>query len=335
MTASSANAPASQGRIALLGAPIEVGASRRGALMGPAGLRTAGLVSVLESLGYTVSDHGDILPRDLTPVDGPAPANARFYNEIAAWMRTLSARAYEIARSGDTPIFLGGDHSLSMGSVNGVARHWQEQGRKLFVLWLDAHADFNSPDTSPSGNMHGMPLAMAFGADNLESKVNDPRGATLDYWEQIKNVGIPGPKINPEDLVYIAVRDLEKAENYFINKYNINFIEVEEVKKKGPVEAAHRALAMLDHCDLIYISFDVDSIDSRFSTGTGTPVPNGLTVEEAKLLNAELCKDAKVCAYEIVEVNPTLDTENRMAESAFEILEASAKSIEARPVLAE
>ncbi|RYE72593.1 MAG: arginase, partial [Hyphomicrobiales bacterium] len=116
MTASFA--PASQGRIALLGAPIEVGASRRGALMGPAGLRTAGLVGVLESLGYAVSDHGDILPRDLTPVDGPAPANARFYNEIAAWMRALSARAYELARSGDTPIFLGGDHSLSMGSVN-------------------------------------------------------------------------------------------------------------------------------------------------------------------------------------------------------------------------
>jgi arginase len=144
-----------------------------------------------------------------------------------------------------------------------------------------------------------------------------------------------GAKIYPEDLVYIAVRDFEKPENYLINKYNINFIEVEDVKKLGAENIAHKALKMLEHCDLIYVSFDVDSIDSRFSTGTGTPVPNGLTVEEAKVLNAELCKDPRVCAWEIVEVNPTLDTENRMAESAFEILEASAKSIETRPVLAE
>ncbi len=183
--------------------------------------------------------------------------------------------------------------------------------------------------------MHGMPVAMACGFDNFECKVNDPRGETLDYWEQIKNVGMPGPKINPEDLVYIAVRDLEKAENYLLNKYNINFIEVEDVRKSGAEQVAKNALKMLDHCDLIYVSFDVDSIDSRFSTGTGTPVPNGITVEEAKTLNAELCKHPNVCAWEIVEVNPTLDTENRMAESAFEIMEASAKSIMARPVMAE
>ena len=181
--------------------------------------------------------------------------------------------------------------------------------------------------------MHGMPLAMALDIDNLECKVNDPRGETLDYWEQIKNVGLQGAKIYPEDLVYIAVRDFEKPENYLINKYNINFIEVEDVKKLGADNIAHKALKMLEHCDLIYVSFDVDSIDSRFSTGTGTPVPNGLTVEEAKVLNAELCKNPRVCAWEIVEVNPTLDTENRMAESAFEILEASAKSIEERPAL--
>ena len=142
-----------------------------------------------------------------------------------------------------------------------------------------------------------------------------------------------GPKITPEDLVYIAVRDLEKPENYLLNKYNINFIEVEEVKKFGAATMAGKALEMLNHCDVIYVSFDVDSIDSRFSTGTGTPVPNGLTVEEAKVLNAELCKDPKVCAWEIVEINPTLDTENRMAESAFEIMEASAKSIVGRAVM--
>jgi arginase len=180
-----------------------------------------------------------------------------------------------------------------------------------------------------------MALAMACGIDNLECKVNDPRGETLEYWEQLKSVGMPGPKIYPEDIVYIAVRDLEKPENYLLNKYNINFIETEDVKKLGPAVIAKKALEMLDHCDMIYVSFDVDSIDSRVSTGTGTPVPNGLTVEEAKILNSELGKDPKVCAWEIVEVNPTLDTENRMAESAFEILEATAKAIVNRPVLAE
>jgi arginase len=146
---------------------------------------------------------------------------------------------------------------------------------------------------------------------------------------------VAGPKIYPEDIVFISVRDFEKPENYLINKHNINFIETEDVKKLGAVKIAEKALQMLDHCDMIYVSFDVDSMDSRISTGTGTPVPNGLTVDEAKVLNEELGKSHKVCAWEIVEVNPTLDTENRMAESAFEILEATAKAIMARPVMAE
>jgi arginase len=134
--------------------------------------------------------------------------------------------------------------------------------------------------------------------------------------------------------VYIAVRDLEKAENYLINKYNINFVEAEEVRRHGPVQVAAKVLEMLDHCDMLYVSFDVDSLDSRISTGTGTPVPNGLSVEEAKWLNVELAKSPKLVAWEIVEVNPTLDTENRMAENAFEILEATAQTIINQPVLA-
>ncbi len=203
------------------------------------------------------------------------------------------------------------------------------------MVWIDAHADIHTPYTTPSGNMHGMTLAMACDIDNLECKVNDPKGETIEYWEQIMSVGIPGAKIYPEDIVYISVRDLEKPENYLVNKYGMGFITTEEVKKMGAVKAAEDTLKMLDHCDLIYVSFDVDSIDSRFSTGTGTPVPNGLTIEEAKILNVELAKSPKLCAWEIAEINPTLDTENRMAESAFEILEATAKSIVNRPVLAD
>jgi arginase len=231
------------------------------------------------------------------------------------------------------PLIMAGDHSTAYVTIAGIKKAHPK--KRLCVIWIDEHDDLHTPFTTTSGNMNGMPVSMACGFDNFECKVNDPRGETLDYWEQIKNVGIPGPKINPEDLVYIAVRDLEKAENYLLNKYNINFIEVEDVRKSGAEKVAQNALKMLDHCDLIYVSFDVDSIDSRFSTGTGTPVPNGITVEEAKTLNAELCKHPSVCAWEIVEVNPTLDTENRMAESAFEIMEASAKSSMARPVMAE
>ncbi len=143
-------------RIALLGVPVEVGASQRGALMGPAALRTAGLGALLENLGFSVEDHGDISALDLVRADDAPPPNARHYCEIGAWVRAVSARAYELARSGAIPVFLGGDHSLSMGSVNGVARHWHEQGRELFVLWLDAHADYNTPATTVSGHMHGM-----------------------------------------------------------------------------------------------------------------------------------------------------------------------------------
>ncbi|HNP95182.1 MAG TPA: arginase, partial [Cyclobacteriaceae bacterium] len=219
------------------------------------------------------------------------------------------------------------------GTIAGIKK--ANPKKRLGVIWIDAHADIHTPYTTPSGNMHGMPVAMACDIDNLECKINDPKSETIEYWEQIKNVGIPGAKTNPDDFVYIAVRDLEKPENYLINKYGMGFITTEEVKKMGAAKAAEEALKILEHCELIYVSFDVDSIDSRFSTGTGTPVPNGLTVDEAKMLNQELAKSPKLCAWEIVEVNPTLDTENRMAESAFEIMETTARTIAARPVVAE
>jgi arginase len=264
--------------------------------------------------------------------DGAKHAYAKFIDGVLIMEERVCLEIYETLWEEDFPIIIAGDHSTAYGSISGIKK--ANPNARLGVIWIDAHADIHTPYTTPSGNMHGMPLSMACGIDNLECKVNDPRGETVEYWEQLKNVGMPGPKIYPEDIVYIGVRDLEKPENYLINKHNINFIEIEDVKKFGAAEIAKRTLAMLDHCDLLYISFDVDSMDSRISSGTGTPVPNGLTVDEAKALNVELAKDPKVCAWEIVEVNPTLDTENRMAESAFEILEATATSIVGRPVTA-
>ena len=309
----------------------EIGAGTRGASLGVEAIKIASLD--LNSDFFKQYESVEVENVNELLFDGAKHAYAKFIDGVMIMEERVCLEVYETIWEENFPLIIAGDHCTAYGSIAGIKK--ADPKVRLGVIWIDAHADIHTPFTTPSGNMHGMALSMACGIDNLECKVNDPRGETLEYWEQIKNVGIPGPKVYPEDIVYIGVRDLEKPENYLINKYNINFIETEDIKKLGPVKIAERALQMLDHCDLIYISFDVDTLDSRISTGTGTPVPNGLTVDEAKTLNSELAKNNKVCAWEIVEVNPTLDTENRMAESAFEILDATAKSIVNRPVLAE
>ncbi len=309
----------------------EIGAGTRGASLGVEAMKIASLD--LNSDFFKTYDSIEVENVNELLFDGAKHSYAKFIDGVLIMEERVCLEVYEQLFDEYFPIIMAGDHSTSYGTIAGIKKAHPKS--RLGVIWIDAHADIHTPFTTPSGNMHGMALAMACGIDNFECKVNDPRGETLDYWEQIKNVGMPGPKIYPEDIVYIAVRDLEKPENYLINKYNINFIEVEDVKKLGSAKIAERALQMLDHCDYIYVSFDVDSMDSRISTGTGTPVPNGLAVDEAKSLNVELAKSPKLIAWEIVEVNPTLDTENRMAESAFEIVEATAKAIVGRPVLAE
>ena len=309
----------------------EIGAGTRGASLGVEAMKIASLD--LSSDFFKKYESVEVENVNELLFDGAKHSYAKFIDGVMIMEERVALEVYETIWDDFFPIIMAGDHSTAYGTIAGIKKAHPKA--RVGVIWIDAHADIHTPFTTPSGNMHGMALAMACGIDNFECKVNDPRGETLDYWEQIKNVGMQGPKIYPEDIVYIAVRDLEKPENYLINKYNINFIEVEDIKKLGSAKIAQKALQMLDHCDLIYVSFDVDSMDSRISTGTGTPVPNGLTVDEAKELNVELAKSPKVCAWEIVEVNPTLDTENRMAESAFEIVEATAKSIVGRPVLAE
>lgn len=309
----------------------EIGAGTRGASLGVEAIKIASL-----DMGSDFfKQHESVEVENVNELlfDGAKHAYAKFIDGVMIMEERVCLEVYETIWNENFPLVIAGDHCTAYGTIAGIKK--ADPKVRLGVIWIDAHADIHTPFTTPSGNMHGMALSMACGIDNLECKVNDPRGETLEYWEQIKNVGIPGPKVYPEDIVYIGVRDLEKPENYLINKYNINFIETEDIKKLGAAKVAQNALEMLAHCDMIYVSFDVDTLDSRISTGTGTPVPNGLTVEEAKVLNAELARNTKVCAWEIVEVNPTLDTENRMAESAFEILEATAQSIINRPVLAE
>jgi len=223
------------------------------------------------------------------------------------------------------PIILAGDHSTAAGTIMGIKAAHPE--KKLGVIWIDAHADLHTPFTTPSGNMHGMPLAMAAQLDNLDCQVNQPSEETISFWEKIKKIGGESPKIDPKDIVFISVRDTEKPEDVLIQKYGIKNFTTSEVRELGVKSVAQLALEILKDCDQIYISFDVDSLDSSISVGTGTPVPNGLSLEEAIQLNAELIKDKRVCCWEIVEVNPTLDTENTMAEAAFEVLEITANSL--------
>ena len=223
------------------------------------------------------------------------------------------------------PIVLAGDHSTAAGTICGIKQAHPD--KRLGVIWIDAHGDLHSPYTSPSGNMHGMPLAMVTATDNETQEVNDVEEETEALWERIKRIGGNGPKINLGDIVFIGVRDTEAPEDYLIETHGIKNFKTEEVNQKGVSQVAQEALNMLKDCDQVYISFDVDSLDTSVSTGTGTPVPNGLSMQQAMDLNIELIKDKRVCCWEIVEVNPTLDTENRMADVAFEILENTTESL--------
>ena len=194
---------------------------------------------------------------------------------------------------------------------------------KLGVIWIDAHADLHTPYTTPSGNVHGMPLAITLGEDNKDCAVHELDDETRTYWEKLKNIGKVSPKVLPEDVVLISARDYEKEEQYVIDKHNIKLITTKEVRMKGPENIVRSVTRHLDDCTDIYISFDVDSLDSSISRGTGTPVGNGLREREVEDLISKFMHNRKVCCFEITEVNPTLDKENLMAEIAFNILQRS------------
>jgi len=251
------------------------------------------------------------------------------YAKRISGVLTMAERiAEEVARTlvnKEFPIILGGDHSCSAGTVAGIKKAFPKS--RLGVIWIDAHSDIHSPYTTPSGNLHGMPLAIALDEDNIDSRINKPDQETINYWYQLKNVANIAPKIRYSDLVYIAMRDAEAPEQFLLKKHKVKNFPTLEVRRRGVERVAIDALKHLEQCDLIYISFDVDSLDASVSKGTGTPVPNGLTAREAGNLVARLMTSSKVCCFEMVEVNPTLDKENRMAENAFEILLRATNSL--------
>jgi arginase len=219
------------------------------------------------------------------------------------------------------PVVLSGDHSNAGGTIAGIKI--AKPKSKLGVIWIDAHADLHTPYTTPSGNMHGMPLATAIAEDNLESKVHDIDDVTKKYWNQLKSIGKISQKVLPEDIVFISLRDFEKEEKAIIEKHGIKVIPTSEVRRNGAENVSRKVLRYLSDCTDIYVSFDVDSLDSTISKGTGTPVGNGLREREAEDLISKFMQNRKVCCFEITEVNPTLDKENLMAEIAFNILQRS------------
>ena len=290
--------------IALLGVPIEIGASQAGTLMGPAALRTAGIARVLEQLGFCVEDHGDLAISAVTS-DGPPPANAKFYDEVKTWIRSLSERAFWLARSGAIPIFMGGDHSLSMGSVNGVARYWREQERPLFVLWLDAHADYNTPDTTLTGNMHGMSAAFLCGEPGLDGLLGNLARAS----------------IGPDQLDLFGIRSIDPLEKELVRDRRIAVADMRAIDEFGVAVLIRRVIERVKARNgVLHVSFDVDFLDPAVAPGVGTTVPGGATYREAHLIMELLHDSGLVRSVDIVELNPFLDERGRTARVAVELL---------------
>lgn len=297
----------------------EIGAGTRGASLGVDALKIAALDFMSN---FFVNFPSEVVETEnnllYEPIESPYAKRIR---GVKTMYERVAKAVEQNIRSGLFPLVLAGDHSSAGGTIAGI-RMAKSQNR-LGVVWIDAHADIHSPFTTPSGNMHGMPLAVSLAEDNLDCQIHQPDEATLKVWNELKSLGGICPKIEPEDLVYIALRDLEKEEDHILKKLGIKIIPVSEVRKKGVEHVVRQTLLSLKHCDDIYVSFDVDSLDSSISRGTGTPVPNGLREREAEDLLASLMQNHKICCFEITEVNPTLDKENLMAEIAFNILQRS------------
>ncbi|MFN8114533.1 MAG: arginase [Bacteroidia bacterium] len=309
--------------IKLIEVKSEIGAGTRGASMGVDAIKIAALdfgsnfFKKFKAVEVQNENHLLLEPvvNDYAKrIKGIHTLNERLANEIK---KTLS--------SDEVPIVLAGDHSSALGTITGIKMAFPK--KRIGVIWIDAHADLHTPYTTPSGNMHGMPIACVLGEDNKERQQNKPDDETIEYWEKLKNLGGITPKIHYNDLVYIALRDFEPQEDFLIKKHKVRVFNLQEIRKKAVERVAIESLNYLDHCDLIYVSFDVDSMDSRISSGTGTPVPNGITEKEAGNLIYYIMRSKKIVCFEMVEINPTLDKENLMAENAFEILQKATNQL--------
>ena len=305
--------------IKIIEVPSEIGAGTRGASLGIEAIKIAALDFMSNFFIHFPSEKVAVENKLLyEPIESPY---AKRIKGIAAMYEKVSKAVADSVKNNFFPMVISGDHSIAGATIAGIKI--AKPKSKLGVIWIDAHADLHTPYTTPSGNMHGMPLAIAINEDNLESAVHEPDTETVKQWNYLKNIGKIAPKVLPEDIVYISLRDFEKEEKHLIEKYGIKMITTKEVRSKGPENIVRAVTRYLSDCTDLYISLDVDSLDSSISKGTGTPVSNGLKEREAEDLISKLMQSRKVCCFEITEVNPTLDKENLMAEIAFNILQRS------------
>ena len=296
-----------QQTVTVIGFPMDLGSGRRGVDMGPSALRIAGLENKLEQLGYNVEDTGDI---DIEIMERQKLHNPklRYLDEILKTTNVLAARVEKVLEQNKFPLCLGGDHSMSLGTIAGISSYCKKNNLTLGVIWIDAHADMNTENTTPSGNIHGMPLAASLGLGN----------------SYLVNLYGFAPKLKPENCAIIAARSIDPQERLNIKKLNPSVYTMSDVDKLGIHRIISRVLKQFkEKVDHIHISFDVDSIDPNFAPGVGTPVPGGLNYREAHLLMESIAECGCMSSLEVAEVNPILDLHNSSAIFAAELIASS------------
>ncbi|MCX7043664.1 MAG: arginase [Gammaproteobacteria bacterium] len=290
--------------IALIGAPTDIGAGHRGASMGPEALRVAGLAQALRDRGLKVHDKGNLVgPMNpwLPPVDG-----YRHINEVVAWNLSVMDAVYASLQAGELPILLGGDHCLGVGSITAVARHCRERGKKLRVLWLDAHADFNTHEVTPSGNVHGMPVACLCGVG--------PKALT--------ELGGPAPAMAAADIRQIGIRSVDAGEKRLVKEHGLDIYDMRYIDEIGMKRAMEEALEGIDGDTHVHVSFDVDFLDPAIAPGVGTTVPGGPNYREAQLVMEMIADAGSLGSVDIVELNPAFDEHNKTAILAVDLVES-------------
>ena len=290
--------------ISIIGAPTDVGAGARGASMGPEALRVANIGPVLQGHGFEVADRGNLVgPANpwLPPVEG-----YRHLAEVAAWNRLVHDAVYAELAQGRFPILLGGDHCLGLGSISAVARHCRETNKKLRILWLDAHADFNTNILTPSGNLHGMPVACLCG--------QGPR--------ELVEIGGHVPAISPRWIRQVGIRSVDPGEKRFVHEMGLEVFDMRYIDEMGMRHAMELALATLDVNTHLHVSFDVDFLDPDYAPGVGTTVMGGPTYREAQLCMEMIADTGRMASLDVMELNPALDVRNRTAEVAVDLIES-------------